>query len=135
MHELLTIEQIRNNLRRTASEKLISLINKKELEQLALKYYGEYDKNGNLMGYRCPYSGVLITDTKDLVLEHIIPVSSKGGTILFNCIPTSSMVNGYDEKGVKGWGDIKGFKVLPKEDGGRDWSHSGINFYGLIMKK
>jgi len=101
MHELLTIEQIRNNLRRTASEKLISLINKKELEQLALKYYGEYDKNGNLMGYRCPYSGVLITDTKDLVLEHIIPVSSKGGTILFNCIPTSSMVNGYDEKGAQ----------------------------------
>ena len=101
MQELLTIEQIRNNLRRTASEKLISLINKKELEQLALKYYGETDISGNLIGYRCPYSGVLITDTKDLVLEHIIPVSSKGGTILFNCIPTSSMVNGYNEKGAQ----------------------------------
>ena len=51
MDELLTIEQIRNNLRRTASEKLISLINKKELEQLALKYYGEYNLKYSINNY------------------------------------------------------------------------------------
>ena len=41
--------------------------------------------------------------------------------------------NGYKEHGVKGWGRKDGFKVLPREDGGKDWSESKINFYGLIM--
>ena len=38
---------------------------------------------------------------EDIVLEHIVPVASKGGTVLFNCIPTSKEVNGTDQKGAK----------------------------------
>ncbi len=42
--------------------------------------------------------------------------------------------NGYKEEGVKGWGDKTGFKVLPSDKaGGKDWSESGINFYGLVL--
>lgn len=42
--------------------------------------------------------------------------------------------NGFNEHGVKGWGDNTGFKVLPKgEKGGKDWSNSGINFYGMVL--
>lgn len=92
--------QMKNNLRRTAKLGLISLLNKNELEQLALKYYGEFDKNGDLIGYQCPYSGDIIKNNKKIVLEHIIPVSSGGGTVLFNCIPTSEKVNMISEKGA-----------------------------------
>ena len=96
---LVTTSTILCNLRRTATKGLISLLNQKQLEELAIKYYGVYE-NGKLKGYICPYSGELITNTKDIVLEHIIPVSSTGGTVLFNCIPTSTKVNGSDEKGA-----------------------------------
>ncbi|EDS72964.1 DUF2284 domain-containing protein [Anaerofustis stercorihominis] len=41
--------------------------------------------------------------------------------------------NGYEEHGVKAWGDSTGFKVLPHEKGGKDWRESGINFYGMIL--
>ena len=37
----------------------------------------------------CPYSGKVFTDYRKIVLKHIILVDSKGGTVLFNCIPTS----------------------------------------------
>ena len=97
---LISINQIENNLRRTIAKNCCSLLNKEQLEKLALKYYGIYE-NGKLVGYTCPYSGELLTDFKDIVLEHIIPVSSGGGTILFNCIPTSSKVNAYNEKGAQ----------------------------------
>lgn len=41
--------------------------------------------------------------------------------------------NGYDEDGVMPWGDSSGFKVRRAEDGGKDWSATGIRFYGMIM--
>lgn len=41
---------------------------------------------------------------------------------------------GFNENGVKGWGDPSGFKVLPSDvKGEKDWSNSGINFYGLVL--
>ena len=97
---LMSKSQITGNLRRTAKKGLISLLNKKELEKLALKYYGITDGNGNYIGYQCPYSGDEIKDIKKLVIEHIIPISSNGGTVLFNCIPTSEEVNKASEKGA-----------------------------------
>lgn len=100
MKTLISRNQIESNLRRTASYGYISLLNQKQLEELALKHYGVYENN-KLVGYTCPYSGELVTNFNDIVLEHIIPVSSTGGTVLFNCIPTSSKVNGSNEKGSK----------------------------------
>ena len=97
---LLSEEQIRCNLRRTTSAGLISLLNGTQLTRLALKYFGVYENN-NFIGYQCPYSGKLITNFNELILEHIIPVSSNGGTVLFNCIPASIEVNGSNEKGAK----------------------------------
>ena len=97
---LLTRTQIKGNLRRTAEKGLISLLNQYQLEQLALKYFGVYE-NEQLIGYQCPYSGELITNFNDIVLEHIVPVASKGGTVLFNCIPTSKEVNAANQKGAK----------------------------------
>ena len=93
--------QIEPNLRRTASKGLISLLNHQQLEDLAFKYFGIKDEYGNITGYQCPYSGKVYTDYQDIVLEHIVPVASKGGTVLFNCIPTSKEVNGADQKGAK----------------------------------
>ena len=99
--ELISDTQIYDNLRRTSKKGLISLINKNQLIDLALKYFGVYDDNHTLMGYTCPYSGRLITDFSELDLEHIIPISSNGGTALFNCIPASKEVNGFREKSSK----------------------------------
>ena len=93
--------QIEINLRRTADEGLISILHKSQLEQLALKYFGVKDEEGNYIAYQCPYSGKIITDYNEIILEHIIPVASKGGTVLFNCIPATSEVNGMKEKGSK----------------------------------
>ena len=97
---LVTSSQIIDNLRRTASKGLISLLNQEQLEQLAQKNFGVY-QDEQLIGYQCPYSGEIITNFNDIVLEHIIPVSSNGGTVLFNCIPTSKKVNGSNEKGAQ----------------------------------
>ena len=97
---LITSSQIEANLRRTAEKGYISLLDHYGLEKLAIKYFGIYEED-ELIGYQCPYSGELITDYRNLVLEHIIPVSSKGGTVLFNCIPTSVEVNKVSEKGAK----------------------------------
>ena len=98
---LIKNSQIESNLRRTASKGSISLLNPKNLEELSFKYFGIKDKDGNIIGYQCPYSGEIYTDYRNLVLEHMIPVNSNGGTVLFNCIPTSSEVNKVNEKGAK----------------------------------
>ena len=89
-----------SNLRRTSSKGLFSCLSQHQLNNLALKYFGIYDNN-KLIGYECPYSGKRMTNTEDIVLEHIIPISSGGGTALFNCIPTSVEVNKVSEKGAK----------------------------------
>ena len=98
---LISDNQINGNLKRTASKGLISLLDKKRLHNLAWKYFKAKDEFGNTIGYMCPYSGKIIHNPNDIVLEHIIPVYSNGGTVLFNCIPTSSEVNKASEKGAK----------------------------------
>jgi len=98
---LVKSSQIEGNLRRTASSGLISLLNHGQMEKLALDYFGIKNEYGDIIGYQCPYSGKIFTDYGGLVLEHIIPVISKGGTVLFNCIPTSEEVNKTSEKGSK----------------------------------
>ncbi len=95
---LISKRQILSNKRRTAKLGLISLLTESEINNLALKHFGVYQDN-QLIAYECPYSGKLITNNKEIVLEHIIPTSSLGATILFNTIPVSSSVNGLDEKG------------------------------------
>lgn len=96
--DLLNSTQILGNLRRTAEKGYISLLNKTQIEELALKYFGIKDSYGKYIGYMCPYSGKIYSKKTNLVLEHIIPVDSKGGTVLFNCIPTSKEVNGKNAK-------------------------------------
>ena len=96
---LISYNQIDGNLRRTARLGLISLLNQKQFIDLSVKYFGKKDEYGNILEYTCPYSGKTITNYNEIVLEHIIPVSSGGGTVLFNCIPTSEEVNKFGEKG------------------------------------
>ena len=98
---MLNSTQIISNLRRTADKGLISLLNQRQLEILALKYFGVKDEYGNYVAYTCPYSGKTFSNFNNLILEHIIPVSSNGGTVLFNCIPASKEINGSNEKGAK----------------------------------
>ena len=109
--ELLNNKQIDYNLRRTAEKGYISLLYKHQLEELALKYFGIKDSNSKYIGYMCPYSGKIYSKKSNLVLEHIIPVDLKGGTVLFNCIPTSKEVNGKNEKWkhhlIKWWTNSK----------------------------
>ena len=97
LNELVTSNQVKLNLRRTIDKGLISSLNRLQEVKLALKYFG-VDKNGNytsdtdnIVNYRCPYSGEIGYD--DLALDHIIPVKSKGGTVLFNCIPVKNTHN------------------------------------------
>ncbi|MBE6140901.1 MAG: hypothetical protein E7172_05155 [Firmicutes bacterium] len=101
MMELLNYPQIELNLRRTAEKGYISLLHKEQVEKLALKYFGTKDSNGKYIGYMCPYSGKIYSKNSNLILEHIIPVDSKGGTVLFNCIPASKEVNSGSQKGSK----------------------------------
>lgn len=98
--ELINYGQVSKNLRRTASKDAISLLYLPQLNRLSLSYYGIY-KNGSLAGYKCPYSGEVLTDSSKIELEHIIPCSAGGGTVLFNCVPASSKVNGIQEKGAR----------------------------------
>ena len=97
LNELVKHSQVDNNLRRTIDKGLISSLNRLQTTKLALKYFG-VDKNGNytsdidsIVNYKCPYSGEI--GYEDLVLDHIIPVKSKGGTVLFNCIPVKNTIN------------------------------------------
>ena len=101
MANLISNKQIESNLRRSAFKGLISVLDSEQLEQLALRYFGVRNERGEIVNYSCPYSGKILVDTKDIVLEHIIPISSKCGTVLFNCIPASVEVNKRNEKGEK----------------------------------
>ena len=98
--ELITKSQIERNLRRTASKGLISLLPEKQLKKLWKKYFGIIEDK-KTVGYYCPYSGLEIRRKEDLILEHIIPVTSGGGTTLFNCVPAHIKINGSSEKGAK----------------------------------
>ena len=99
LENLINPYQVESNLNRTADKGLISELYRKQLNKLALKYFG-VDSNGNytdkledIVAYKCPYSGEIITDTSQIHLEHILPVSSNGGTVIFNCIPISEYAN------------------------------------------
>ena len=99
VENLISYNQVDGNLRRTADRGLISELYRKQMNALALKYFG-VDSNGNytenkedIVAYRCPYSGEIISDLSTAHLEHILPVSSNGGTVLFNCIPILDKVN------------------------------------------
>ena len=113
--KLLSNKQITGNLRRSFDAGNIALINNRELTALALLYFGVKDENGRYVKYICPYTGkeYNIEDIasqknksyadqdldKVLELEHIMPHSSGGGTVLFNCIPASREANSTAEKG------------------------------------
>ena len=99
VEHLVSINQVVFNLNRTTDKGLISELYRKQLNKLALKYFG-VDKNGNytdkledIVAYRCPYSNKIITDLSKVQLEHILPVSCKGGTVIFNCIPVLGDAN------------------------------------------
>ena len=99
LENLISYKQVEGNIRRTTDRGLVSELYRKQLNALALKYFG-VDLNGNytdrkenIIAYRCPYSGEIIKDLSNAHLEHILPVSSNGGTVLFNCIPILNKVN------------------------------------------
>lgn len=83
---------IYHNKKRTAKLGLLSILNRDEFNKLVDKYYR--DENGNL---HCAYTWEILSQD-NLELEHIIPVSLGGGTVIFNCVPSSSKVNGRSEK-------------------------------------
>ena len=116
LENLISYNQVDGNLRRTADRGLVSELYRRQMNALALKYFG-VDKNGNytenkeeIVSYRCPYSGELIKDLSTAHLEHILPVSSNGGTVLFNCIPILDKVNlsKGDEPNLLTWWQGKG---------------------------
>lgn len=99
VENLISYNQVDGNLRRTADRGLVSELYRRQMNALALKYFG-VDANGNytnnkeeIVAYRCPYSGEIISDLSNTHLEHILPVSSNGGTVLFNCIPILDKAN------------------------------------------
>ena len=99
VENLISYSQVDGNLKRTADRGLVSELYRRQMNALALKYFG-VDSNGNytenkkdIVAYRCPYSGEIISDLSTAHLEHILPVSSNGGTVLFNCIPILDKVN------------------------------------------
>ena len=111
VEKLISYNQVDSNLRRTADRGLVSELYRRQMNALALKYFG-IDSNGNytdnkeeIVAYRCPYSGKIISDLSNAHLEHILPVSSGGGTVLFNCIPILDKVNlsKLDEPNLLAW--------------------------------
>ena len=99
VENLISYNQVDGNLRRTADRGLVSELYRRQMNALALKYFG-VDSNGiytenkeDIVAYRCPYSGEIISDLSTAHLEHILPVSSNGGTVLFNCVPILDKVN------------------------------------------
>ena len=80
--------QISGNLSRTAKLGLLSYLSKKDLYYLTDKYFR--DENGIL---HCAYSWNVITSQEELELEHIIPVSRNGGTVIFNVVPCRAIYN------------------------------------------
>ena len=113
--KLLSDSQIDGNLRRSMDAGNLALINHRKLIALSLLYFGVKDENGKYVKYICPYTGkeYNLDDVrkelnkpynirnldKILELEHIMPHSSGGGTVLFNCIPVSKKGNSVAEKG------------------------------------
>ena len=96
MVELIGTGQVYFNLRRSALKGKISLLSAEQINKHFKKFY--YDE---VQGkYFCPYTGVELTK-ENTVLEHIISISSGGGTVLFNCIPALKDINGADEKGAR----------------------------------
>lgn len=81
-----------HNKKRTAKLGLLSILDRDEFNNLVDKYYR--DESGNL---HCAYTWEILNQD-NLELEHIIPVSLGGGTVIFNCVPSSSKVNGRSEK-------------------------------------
>ena len=107
---LLSYSQFEGNLRRSMASGNLAIINKRQLTALSLLYFGEKDKTtGQYTHYICPYTGTRYElknlqselrkkyndrdKTKILELEHIMPHSSNGGTILPNIIPISKIAN------------------------------------------
>ena len=116
VENLINYSQVEGNLRRTADRGLISELYRKQMNALALKYFG-VDSNDNytdnkeeIVSYRCPYSGEIIKDLSSAHLDHILPVSSNGGTVLFNCIPILDKINlsKKDEPNLLVWWQEKG---------------------------
>ncbi len=116
LENLISYRQVDGNLRRAAKKGLVSELYRKQMNALALKYFG-VDSNGNytenkedIVAYRCPYSGEIINDLSTAWLEHILPISSDGGTVLFNCIPILKEVNSSknDEPNLLVWWQGKG---------------------------
>ena len=48
-------------------------LDKKRLHNLAWKYFKAKDSFGNTIGYMCPYSGKIIHNPKDIVLQTSAP--------------------------------------------------------------
>ena len=88
----LTNNQIRGNLRRAANKGCLSFLDEKIFHCLIIKHFGIIE-NGKCVGYIDPYTRLEIRDNADLVLEHIIPIISGGGTVAFNCVPSLATIN------------------------------------------
>ena len=58
--------QVEYNLRRTMNKGLVSILNPDQLEQLAFKYFGVKNNNGEIIGYQCPYSGKIYYDYSNM---------------------------------------------------------------------
>ena len=100
MRYIISDKTIQTNLIRTANEGLLSILDNNLMHVLAYKYFGVYE-DGELIGYQCPYSGKIYSNSQDIIFEHIVPVKSGGGTVLFNCIPASIETNSVSEKGAR----------------------------------
>ncbi|MBQ3436202.1 MAG: hypothetical protein IJH13_04220 [Bacilli bacterium] len=96
MINLISIKQVYCNLRRSATKDKISLLSATQINKHFEKYY--YDKQQDKCF--CPYTGKELTK-ETAILEHIIPISCGGGTVLFNCIPALKSINGPNEKGAR----------------------------------
>ena len=113
--DVISNSQINGNLRRSMFNGNIAILNKSVLKALSLIYFGEKDESGKYIRYTCPYTGKKydLSEIKQelnktyknrnldkvLELEHIIPHSSGGGTVLLNCVLASKEANSVSEKG------------------------------------
>ena len=113
--DLISNRQIERNLRRSLDSENLALLEKRKLIALSLLYFGKKDDTGKYVTYTCPYTGKEYNiseierelekkqsekdDNKRLELEHIMPHSGGGGTVLFNCLLSSVEANGKGEKG------------------------------------
>ena len=113
--DLISNWQIENNLRRSLDSENLALLEKRKLIALSLLYFGKKDESGKYVTYTCPYTGKEYNiseierelekkrsekdSNKRLELEHIMPHSGGGGTVLFNCLLSSVEANGTGEKG------------------------------------